>query len=239
MRAIIIGSTGGIGRWIVKTLAYDNRISSITALTRSIRSNNPAGFFRVEENLYQQKIKQVLVNVDQIDETTFKGHHIGFSGLGIYTALANKQPNPEEYFRKIEIEDNLNIARAMLHGGVKRYSYLSGAGASQNGSRIMFARVKGDAERRLQNDIGFERCTVVRPAAIVGRGEDASTTNYLVPDWIVRMIMPNRYVVEAEDIARAMVHSTLCRKDIGSKCILENMDIKKFALEYKKECEKM
>jgi len=227
-KAIVVGSTGGVGRWIVYTLALDPRVGMITAIVRG--NSRPAEFFHLNPQQFQ-KVRQVDANFEKLDEKVFQGHDVGFSALGIYTS----QAKDEAHFRRIEIDYNVAAAKAMMSGGVKRFAYLSGSGASQTGSMMMFARVKGDAEKALQN-IGFERATVVRPGMILGRGTDAQLPPFYVQLDFLSNLVPQKFKIQAQEIARAMVHSTLGLPDApvepSRKWIWENMDIHRYAGEY-------
>eukprot|EP00299_Pterocystis_sp_00344_P016350 c8203_g1_i3.p1 GENE.c8203_g1_i3~~c8203_g1_i3.p1 ORF type:complete len:134 (-),score=31.26 c8203_g1_i3:260-661(-) len=124
----------------------------------------------------------------------------------------------------------------MKQGGVTRYSYLSGGRVSQTGSMFMFARVKGEAERRLQ-EIGFATATMARPGGILDRGKDAVKTNWLEP--ILFAILPRSLGIPAEDVAKAMVRSTLVDDKNGElkKGIWEMARLKLEAAAYTAELE--
>jgi len=234
VKAVVVGSSGGVGRWVVHTLACDPRVETITALTR--RTNLTADFFHLEGKPEQfAKVQQKPVDFNNLNEKALKGHDIGFSALGLYTA----EVKDEQHFRQVEIDYNMKAARAMYDNGqgVKRFAYLSGQGVSQDGSRIMFARVKGEAEKSMQS-IGFERATMARPGGIYNRGEDGNASGYKKLMQYGELLMkrlPGSMAIDAQDIAKAMVHSTLkpAEKNVDmSKMIWEHKQLKLEALAY-------
>jgi hypothetical protein len=126
------------------------------------------------------------------------GLNVRFSGPDVYTHRAsNKLKFPA-------VEVGMNVAEAMKRGIVERYAYLTGIGASQRWSPVMFARVKESDERVLQN-VGLARATIVRPMEILERmAEDGLADPY--PSLIER-VMPEFMSVEAPNIAQALEFS--------------------------------
>eukprot|EP00301_Raphidiophrys_heterophryoidea_P001842 c10871_g1_i1.p1 GENE.c10871_g1_i1~~c10871_g1_i1.p1 ORF type:complete len:268 (+),score=63.46 c10871_g1_i1:57-806(+) len=231
-RAVVVGSTGGVGRFLVKTLLLDPRITHVTAVVRKPQAG-PATFFRLSEDEAKQanidtRLRQVVMPDFEanFNESLFADHDLGFSCLGLYTAHAKS----EAHFRQVEIEFNLKAAEAMKKGGVSRYAYLSGKGVKQDGSMLMFARVKGEAEKRLQA-VGFASALAARPGGIFNRGEDTLKANVLEP-YMAKML-PSCLGIDAEVIAQAMVHSTLLEDSKGlEKGIWENDQLKEEANRY-------
>ena len=223
-RAVVVGASGGVGRFLVKTLAKDSRVEIVTAIVRKKREEAVIKSFYLldgdpEGDEAIKKVQEQQISYDELtDEPTeagiFQGHTIGFSGLAIYTADATS----EEHFRQVEITYNLRAAKMMKLGGVHSYSYLSGMGASQKPPGLftpLFSKVKGEAERRLQTEVGFERANVVRPPGIFDRPADSKPANKLESflNKNMRFILNTNLGVTAEGLAQAMVHSALSRKN--------------------------
>ena len=134
---------------VVHHLARDERVASVTALTRRSRDDTTTLFDLSPAEA--AKVKFAVVDYDALvadaagsSIDTFAGHDIGMSCLGLYTSDAKD----EAHFRHVEITTNVATATAMVAGGVDRFAYLSGMGAKKGGW-MMFARVKADAEVRV------------------------------------------------------------------------------------------
>src|SRR4029077_918155 len=93
---------------------------------------------------------------------------------------------------------------------------------------LMWARVKGKTENALQR-LPFRAAFMFRPAAILPvNGERSKTRAYRIgyaltrPLFPLLRMLPSRFVVTTEDLARAMVHAA----QFGAlKPILEGSDI--------------
>eukprot|EP00004_Rigifila_ramosa_P027835 TRINITY_DN9209_c0_g1_i1.p1 TRINITY_DN9209_c0_g1~~TRINITY_DN9209_c0_g1_i1.p1 ORF type:complete len:250 (-),score=53.16 TRINITY_DN9209_c0_g1_i1:7-756(-) len=237
-RAVVVGATGSVGRMLVKTLALDPRVARVTAAVRKLREpGSVAAFYLLgDQPEAAGKVQEVAVDYAALSDAptaggVFEGHDIGFSGLGIYTAAAQS----EAHFREVEVTANMRAAKAMRLGGVGRFAYLSGQGVTQTPGCLtpQFSRVKGEAERRLQTEVGFERCTVVRPAGIYDRPE-GSTPAHALEGFMnnrMRFLLNTSVGIKCEEVAQAMVHSALAGEPVAP--ILENNDIRATAAAYR------
>jgi uncharacterized protein YbjT (DUF2867 family) len=223
-KAVVVGASGGVGRWIVSVLLSDPRVGRVTAVSRrSLPDDAAAAYYMAAPEVAAVKLRQAAVDFGALNATVFAGHTLGFSALGLYTQDAES----EAHFRAVEVDCNVAAAAAMHAGGVRRYAYLSGQGVRQDGGLVMFARVKGAAEKALQAR-GFERATMVRPGAIRKR---AGPVKAGLMYGLAERLMPAFLSVEAQSVAKAMVASTL-RGAVGEKEIWENKQIKREAQAY-------
>jgi uncharacterized protein YbjT (DUF2867 family) len=151
MIALVQGSTGAVGSELIRQLLGDTRFQRIIAISR-----RPLGVEapRLEVRLHQSfteygSLSDVLPSVDVL-----------FSALGI-SQMVEKDP---ARYREITYDYVLALARSL--GAKTRMVFVSGQGADPSGkSRMLFARVKGDAERDLRALLG-DRLTILRPGLI-------------------------------------------------------------------------
>ena len=158
-----------------------------------------------------------------------QGHSIGASCLGIYT----KDARDEAHFRRVEIEYNTAVARALVAGGGTRFAYLSGMGAKAGGW-AMFARVKADAEAALRNVSGIVKSASMRPGYIAHRPGASLGIPDRIAGFMPGVMKKLGMGVECDDIAKTMVHSLLApAADVAD--VFENNDIMATARVYEKE----
>ena len=220
-KGVVVGATGGVGRFIVKTLALDPRVESVTAVVRKPHENLKEFYLLSDAPGGEEaagKIKEEQIDFEKIsDEPTkpgiFAGHTIGFSGLAVYTGHVRS----EEEFRHIEVTTNLRAAKLMKLGGVESYAYLSSESVSQDPPKFytpMFSRVKGEAERKLQHDVGFKRATIARPTGIFDRPKDSTTANSLeyFMNYYGRFLLSTHYGILAEPLLKRWFIQRLQRR---------------------------
>ena len=119
----------------------------------------------------------------------------------------------------------------MLHSNSPNaaFSFLSGSGADQTErSRISFARYKGMAENALLKT-GFPHLYLFRPAYIYPvepRREPNFSYRLLRRIYpVFRVLFPNQ-VIQADDLARAMVDTVIQKSGAHGSMVLENCDIR-------------
>jgi len=176
------------------------------------------------------KLEQIEVDFDKvlngedIDETLWAGHTVGFTCLGLYTGA-----KPKEEWKKIEIDYNVAVAKLLLAGGTERYHYLSGKGVVEEGkSTMIFSQIKGKAEAEMR-DLGFSNFAALRPGLIYGRAEERK-------QYIFESAMNSFHSVfgsvggcTCADIAKAFVWISLMD---NPPQIVENQQIKDLAKDY-------
>jgi uncharacterized protein YbjT (DUF2867 family) len=145
--------------------------------------------------------------------------------LGAYTGAVT-----DAELRTITVDYTVEFAR-VLHASSPEaaFSFLSGSGADPTGrSRISFARYKGEAESALLA-AGFPRVYVFRPAYIYPvepRKEPNFTYRLMHAIYpAFRMLFPNQ-VIQADDLARAMVNVVVQKTAARENRVFENRDIR-------------
>ena len=150
---VVFGSTGTAGRGVVHACLADPDVSQVRAVTR-----RPVG-------VSHPKLLEVacsdFANLDII-APQFDGVDCCLYCLG----TSVRSVEGEEQYREIHVAYPLAAARAQLaRSPDASFVYLSGAGANR-ASRMMWARVKAEAEDWLA-ELQLARHANVRPAAIL------------------------------------------------------------------------
>ena len=145
--------------------------------------------------------------------------------LGAYTGAV-----PDAELRKITVDYTIEFARVLRGSSPDAaFSFLSGSGADPTGrSRIPFARYKGEAEKALLA-AGFPGVYIFRPAYIYPvepRKEPNFSYRLLRGIYpVFRMLFPN-LVIQADDLAWAMVEAAVRGAEERGGLVLENRDIR-------------
>ena len=150
---LIAGSTGMIGKLILKEALLDDSISTITIINRK-----PIG-------ITHPKLREVIhtnfMNLDAVKEV-FQNQHICYYCVGVYTGQV-----PTDEFNIITIDYTkvfANTLKALSPNAA--FCFLSGQGAdSSEKSKVLFAKAKGIAENYLLS-LHFPETYIFRPGYI-------------------------------------------------------------------------
>jgi len=155
--AVVVGSTGVVGREVVTQLAAQVAIDQVVSLTRRpVSYENP-------------KIHNQVVNFDQLEQERqwFKGDLL-FSALG--TTL--KQAGSIKAQRKVDLEYQFQAAQLAADQGVEHYLLVSSSGANANANaKSEYFKMKGELEQKVR-DLPFKRITFVQPSLLLGERPD-------------------------------------------------------------------
>lgn len=193
--ALVVGATGLVGNLVVDKLVNDSTFSSIVILTRkSLGKSNP-------------KIKEVLVDFDQLDQ-----HTDAIKADCIFCCLGTtiKKAGSQEAFKKVDYEYPLRVAEIAKQNGATTYVLISALGASEN-SIVFYNRVKGAIQKAIQK-ISFETFHILQPSLIIGErnekrlGEGIAQKLSPLLDTIMVGGLSKYKSITAEQIATAMVH---------------------------------
>ncbi len=177
---------------------------------------------RTPTGVAHDKLSEVLVDdLHDLSTVDLTGYDACFFCLGVSAAGMS-----EAAYRKVTVDLTLSIARTLAAQSPQMtFIYVSGTGT---GGRAMWARVKGETERALQ-ELPFAKSFMFRPAFIQPvHGARSKTCWYrvvyavtapLYPVW--RALLP-QFVTTNEAVANAML---IVAKRGAGKPILENADI--------------
>lgn len=148
---LVFGPTGTAGSAAVRACLEDPNVAEVRAITRRAL------------DLEHAKLRTVLcddfTNLEPL-ESTFENVDICLFCLGVSSRVVRE----EEPYREIHVGYALAAVGALSRQSPEaRFIYLSGQGA-KSGSRMMWARVKAEAETELKN--AFPTAVSVRPGYI-------------------------------------------------------------------------
>ena len=203
-RLLLVGSTGAVGRHVLRLALADPRVERVIALTRrplpaQAMLENPVVDFR-----------HLPTDAPwwQVDAT------ICTLGTTIKTA------GSQEAFAAIDRDLPVQVASLARQAGATRFALISSLGASLGAN--FYLRTKAEAEAGIRR-LGYPSYTIVRPSLIdaerdVSRpGEQVA----LVAARLFRSLIPRRYrAVKAERIARALLEGVL--RDRSGEHIVES-----------------
>eukprot|EP01125_Pyxidicula_operculata_P020416 TRINITY_DN7534_c0_g1_i2.p2 TRINITY_DN7534_c0_g1~~TRINITY_DN7534_c0_g1_i2.p2 ORF type:complete len:260 (+),score=60.07 TRINITY_DN7534_c0_g1_i2:64-843(+) len=238
--AIVIGSTGSVGRRVVHHLLKGNQYSRVTAIVR--KSQDPSIWLteekRREEKISEEmkermksKLTQIEFDFDSLNDTSsssdlsdiWNGHTAGFTCLGLYTGVDEKE------WERIEYGYNVKIAQLLKDRGTERFHYLSGQSVVEGGdSMFAFARIKGKTELALKQ-IGFENFSTFRPGGIYERPVERQVYMFEPLLNSAMSIFGTVLGSTCDDIAKSMVLTSLMEEPSQ---IIENDQIKRLSAVY-------
>lgn len=194
LTALIFGSTGLTGRFVQEFLLKDERYDQVVI------------FVRKEIKTYHGKIRQVVFNPQNLNETTnmIQGDHL-FCCLG----TTMKKAGSREAFLDIDLRLVVRIAEVARKNGVKVFSVVSSIGADP-GSANFYLKTKGQMEEALKK-LNFNQLIILRPSMLLGLRhesrllEDAGKTLFKVLAGIMIGKLRKYRPIHAEIVAKAMI----------------------------------
>ncbi len=215
MNALILGSTGMIGKGVLLECLDDDRVNSVLVINRQSCG--------VTNRKLREVIHSDFYNFSAVQEE-MKGIDACFFCLGVSVAGLS-----EAEYRRITYDLTVRFAREFLAASPNSvFCYISGAGtASTAKGRTMWARVKGETENALQA-MPFRSSYMFRPAYIQPmKGVRSKTAWYnlvyifLKPLYFI--LKPFKaFVTDSVSLGRAMISVA----DTGyERRILESRDI--------------
>lgn len=195
MIAIIIGSTGLTGSFLVRKLLADSAITTVISVSRRPLTISNA------------KLTEVLISdLAELSAIESKlGSELYFCCLGTTIKMAGSKEN----FEKVDYDAIVAFAQVAKAHDAKSLMLISAMGANPS-SMFFYNRVKG----RTENDVkalGLRSLIIFRPALLVGprqgfRLSESILTKTLVP---ISRLLPTRtrksLITEAETLAERML----------------------------------
>lgn len=153
----IFGSTGLIGSLLLKKLVIDKDFDSINVISRK------------EINLNSKKINQIIsknFNKKNIDKI-INGSDIVFSTIGTTQSRVNFD---KAEYRKVDHDITLNIAKSCKKYNVKKFIYVSTAGAYK-GSKNFYTDLKGEIDESVKK-LNLFSTIIYRPSLLLGKRKE-------------------------------------------------------------------
>lgn len=195
MKAIVLGSTGAVGRALVIELVNNSKYEEVRAITRRDYD------FGITSPRFNTKVIDFSSLDKHADE--LKGFDAVYCSMGTTRAAAGGAEN------FVKIDQDLTIATvnaALTPGLTQQLLYVSSFGASE-ASSFLYPKSKGQTERRLK-ELGFAKTTIFRPGFLEvpgGREKPKFGESIFGPFMSsFRMIGVKRMSASVQEVAMAM-----------------------------------
>lgn len=208
MKVAVLGSTGLIGKNVLKLLARLPQVVRVFCPVRNIPDLKDLGIL---EGSFKLDFKQV--DFEQDNDALRLFFYAGFTGCDAVVCClgtTRKQAGSKAAQEKVDLRFPLKLAAIAKKAGVKNFLCVSAMGADSQ-SPYFYNRLKGQLEEGLDM-MGFETLTLVRPSLLLGKHKDRRFGEELLqktigahPEWIPAFIRP----VHAETVAAHLVTSIL------------------------------
>jgi uncharacterized protein YbjT (DUF2867 family) len=196
--AVVLGSTGNVGRQIVNLLAASPAVSHVVVVNRR----------QTAEFKDMPKMCEVVVpDMDQLAEAVEPaareaGATIGFCAIGVGKGSRRM---PEAEVRKIEVQYPEAFAKGCKAAGVLSMGLMTAAGSDIKSS-ITYVRTIGEKEKAVTG-VGIPALGIYKPSVIFGNSNTPTYLHYVFP--AVQWVLPSRYhSIHKNELARAMFQGT-------------------------------
>jgi uncharacterized protein YbjT (DUF2867 family) len=196
--AVVLGSTGNVGRQIVNLLVASPTVGQVVVVNRR-HTDEFKGIPKVREAVVPD-MNQLAAAVELA--TREAGATVGFCAIGIGKG---SQKMPEAEVRRIEVQYPEAFAAGCKAGGVLSMGLMTAVGSDIKSS-LMYARIMGEKERAV-TAVGIPALGIYKPSVIFGNSNTPSYLRYLFP--VVECILPSRYhSIHKNELARAIIEGT-------------------------------
>lgn len=193
--ALVFGSTGLIGSYLVQNLRKSDAYNKIIIFQRKAAAT------------LDPKTQYVQMDFDKMNDfaSLIKGDDV-FCCLGTTMKKAKTKPA----FRRVDYEYPLQIGQIAKENGAGGYFLVSSIGADANSTNF-YLHTKGDTERDI-NQLGFLRLGIFRPSLLLGNrnesrfGERFAQSLYPLFHWLLQGSLKKYRGILASDVAKAMVY---------------------------------
>jgi uncharacterized protein YbjT (DUF2867 family) len=215
-RLVIVGATGMVGGYALRSALDNSAVKSVTSIGRK------------KLGIAHPKLKEILhhnfADCSALATALSRQDAVIYC-LGTYTGSVS-----DEQLRVITADYTIEFARVFRDSSPgAAFSFLSGSGADPTGrSRLAFARYKGQAEKALL-EVGFPHTYIFRPAYIYPvepRNEPNFSYRLMRTAYpVFRVLFPNQ-VIRADDLAQVMVDVAIRQNGDQRSLVFENRDIR-------------
>jgi uncharacterized protein YbjT (DUF2867 family) len=196
--AIVLGSTGNVGRQIVTLLAASPAVKHVTVVNR-----RPTAEFSVLAKVLEVVVPDMDNLAEAVEHAARKsGATIALCAIGVGKGSRTMS---EAEVRKIEVQYPEAFAHGCKAGGVLSLGLLTAAGADIESS-FRYVRIIGEKEQAVTR-VGLPALGLYKPSVIFGNSNTPSYLRYVFP--AVEWLLPSRYhAIHKNELARAMVEGT-------------------------------
>lgn len=203
MKVALLGSTGLVGKNVLKLLVRLDQVERVYCPVRSVPAPSETGILEGAA-----KVDFEVVDFEQVDKLRekFAGLDAAICCLGTTIKQAGSKPAQE----KIDVRLPLSLAAVAKKAGVRHFLCVSAQGANSH-SPFFYNRLKGMLEEGLTM-MNFEALTLVRPSLLLGKHRDKRFGEELMQKIFGKYlaVLPARIrPVFAESVAAHLVASML------------------------------
>lgn len=196
--AVVAGSTGATGRWIVSELINSSECTKVIALTRGEIENPGEVFSNANAENLQAKLTVQKVDWKQLQSSETLPNTVTESPTIAFCAMGSAPYSEESDYI-------LPVAFAKACRGSQIHSmFLVSASTAKAGSWLGYNDTLGRREETFK-DLGFNRLGIYRPG-MMDRQEKRRTKE------LIGAILPGFLKIDTKDIAKTMMASALRMK---------------------------
>lgn len=190
--ALVIGSTGMVGRELIKQLCESSEFEQVIS------------FIRRSSGFSHSKLQEHVVNFDQPEswKELLKGDVL-FSCMG--TTLAAAGSKASQY--KVDYTYQYETARMAAENNVPVYVLVSSTGANAN-SALFYPKIKGQLDEAVQK-LGFKSVQILRPGQLYGERQQKRSAELFAVKMMFAMnslgIFKKYRPIHASEVAKAMI----------------------------------
>lgn len=190
--ALVIGSTGMVGRELIKQLCESSEFEQVIS------------FIRRSSGFSHSKLQEHVVNFDQPEnwKELLKGDVL-FSCMG--TTLATAGSKASQY--KVDYTYQYETARMAAENNVPVYVLVSSTGANAN-SALFYPKIKGQLDEAVQK-LGFKSVQILRPGQLYGERQQKRSAELFAVKMMFAMnslgIFKKYKPIHASEVAKAMI----------------------------------
>ena len=192
-KAIIIGSSGFVGSFLLNELLNNPDYDQVTIVVRK------------DLNINHPKLKTLIGDYNSI--SGLKGNLVADEIFITLGTTKKNTPDPVEYYH-VDHDYPVLAAKIARENGAKSVFLLTAVGANAN-SGIFYVKTKGEAERDILA-LNFEHTHIFRPSMLMGdRIENRPVEKVFIRIWsvlnpvFIGKLNRNRGI-KGQDVARAM-----------------------------------
>jgi uncharacterized protein YbjT (DUF2867 family) len=198
-KVIVAGSSGLVGKEVVKQLISDPSCKEIILLVR----NNL--------EIKHPKIKEILFDFTSLE---YEIENLEADSMIICIGTTMKKAQTKERFKEVDLNIPVKLAKLAIKLNVQNVAIISSMGADSKSS-FFYNRVKGEMETQLIT-LNIKKLTIVRPSLLIGErnefrfGERMAEKVYTA----LPFIFPKKYKpIDASSVARAMIKASFSFSD--------------------------
>lgn len=206
MKVALLGSTGLVGKNVLKLLARLDQVVSVYCPVRKAPAFMDLGIIEGSSKITFDAVDFEQINSNESVRSGFAGCDAVICCLGTTIKQAGSKPAQE----KIDLRLPLTLAAIAKRAGVPHFECVSAQGANSH-SPFFYNRLKGMLEEGLTM-MNFEALTLVRPSLLLGKHKDKRFGEELMQKIFGKhlAILPARIrPVFAEAVAAHLVASML------------------------------